>query len=731
MLHRQPSVICRTYNFLVRRKSVCGITSNELDVLHPECSTTPGKQAEMVRLLLTLAICTNFSDKEKVMNYLRPILRGLAFATLLLPVAFRIDANAQEGGHLTLQDLLSVEPIGESALSPDGKTIALTRSGQIDLLPADGGWPVPLTSSRGGKSGLAWSPDGKRIAYASQGSIWVVSATGGAPHRLTNAPAGDGDPRQATDRSPRWSPQGRWILFQSGRRGVNSLLVVSADGSTTSFLTSAKEETEDGRWSPNGDEIVYVTREKEYFSGRLNLLRFDANAGQPVGDPVVLYTAPVDRGGGWALRGAVWSPDGKALATVLQNTGWNHIYLLSTKGGEPKQITDGAFEDENPTFSPDGKSIAFISNRGLLEATNLWIIPANGGEAQQVAKFDTPGITSEPQWAPDSKSIYFNHQSPVETSDLLVQSLTSLIPSKYLTHTTPKNFSAAAQVPERVTWQSKDGKEIVGLLFTPHGAKPGAKLPAVVWVHGGPEGQDGFRADEWAQYLAQSGYVVLEPNYRGSSGYGEAFRNLNVEDSNGGEVDDVAAGAQYLVARGLADPARLAIGGGSHGGTMTAYMVVHYPDLFAAAIELYGVVDRKLFVERTNPSSSIRWMMKMGGTPTEKPEVYRRANVLLQVDKVKTPLLVMHGENDPQVPPADSAFFVKALREHHKTVFYFTYPGELHGFAQPEHRLDAWQKQLAFLQQYINPKFGTTTTSIEEVAFPGSDKQANAHNEDK
>jgi dipeptidyl aminopeptidase/acylaminoacyl peptidase len=250
-------------------------------------------------------------------------------------------------------------------------------------------------------------------------------------------------------------------------------------------------------------------------------------------------------------------------------------------------------------------------------------------------------------------------------------------------------------------------------------------------VHGGPEGQDDFRADVWAQYLAQSGYVVLEPNYRGSSGYGEAFRNLNVEDSNGGEVDDVAAGAQYLVTRGLADPARLAIGGGSHGGTMTAYMVVHYPDLFAAAIELYGVVDRQLFVERTNPASATRWMMKMGGTPSEKPELYRRANVLLQVDKVKTPLLVMHGENDPQVPPADSAFFVKALREHHKTVFYFTYPGELHGFSQPAHRLDAWQKQLAFLQQYINPKYGTTTTSTEEVTFPGSDKQANSHNGDR
>jgi dipeptidyl aminopeptidase/acylaminoacyl peptidase len=101
--------------------------------------------------------------------------------------------------------------------------------------------------------------------------------------------------------------------------------------------------------------------------------------------------------------------------------------------------------------------------------------------------------------------------------------------------------------------------------------------------------------------------------------------------------------------------------------------------------------------------------------------------VLLQVDKVKTPLLVLHGENDPQVPPADSAPYVKALREHQKTVFYFTYPGELHGFGNRHTALDAWQKQLAFLQQYINPRYGTTNTSTEEVVFPISDKEANAH----
>ena len=640
-------------------------------------------------------------------------------------------SQAQGKVHLTLQEIVSPDGIGPSALSPDGKTFALTREGQIVLFPVSGGWPVTLTSTTGGKSGLAWSPDGKQLAYVSQGGIWVVAVAGGTPKRLTNAPAGEGDPRQATDRAPQWSPKGRWILFQSGRRGRNSLLVVSSEGDSTSFLTEAREQAGEGKWSPSGDAIVYVVRSKEHFSGELKLLHFDANAGQRVGEPALLYTSPVDRGGGWSIRGAEWSPDGKELVTVLQNSGWNHLYLLSTKGGEPKQITTGDFEDDEPQFSPDGKTITFISNRGLAESTNVWAVPAAGGEARQIAKFDTPGVVSSVKWSPDSKTIYFDRQSPIETSDLFSVELSSNASLKQITHTTSKNYEASAQIPERITWPSKDGKTISGILYKPEGAKPGAKLPLVVWVHGGPEGQDAFRADGWAQYLAQSGYLVLEPNYRGSSGYGEAFRNLNVEDSNGGEVDDVATGAQYLVTQGLADPARLAIGGGSHGGTMTAYMVVHYPELFQAAIELYGVVDRDLFVQRTNPDSSIRWMMKMGGAPSEKPDVYKRANVLLQVEKVKTPLLVMHGEDDPQVPPANSAEFVKALREHHKTVFYFTYPNELHGFAQPAHRLDAWRKELAFLENYINPRYGTTSTVTGEVAFPVSEKQANSHNEEK
>jgi len=621
----------------------------------------------------------------------------------------------------TLEDVLSVEAIGETALSPDGRTFAMTRNGQIVLMPSDGGWPVTLTSAAGAKSGLNWSPDGRMLAYASQGGIWVVPSAGGTPKRLTNAAAGPGDPRQSSDRAPQWSPKGHWILFETGRRGHDNLMVVSEDGMVNDFLTAANADEESASWSPDGTRISYTQRAPEYFSGKLNVLKFDPSKGQAAADPVTLYTSPTDRGGGWSIRKAQWSPDGRTLAVVLQDSGWDNIYLVPSSGGPssggaPQALTHGEFEDVNPVFSPDGKSLAVVSSRKNLEETGIWIVPLDGSAPRALTKFDTPGLESQPEWSPDGAKLYFHRTTPLQATDLLVADLSGGAP-RHLTHTTPKVFDGALEMPEEVHYRGKDGMDIAAILYKPRDAKPGRNA-AVLWIHGGPEGQDTFRFDGWAQYLAQSGYAVLEPNYRGSAGYGEKFRNLNVEDSGGGEMDDVAAGAEYLVKQGLADPKRLAIGGGSHGGTMVAYAVTKYPDLFAAAMELYGVVDRATFNERTNRNSAVRWMMKMGGSPEEKPEVYRKANALLQIDKIKTPLLVMHGENDPQVPPYESAQFVRALKEHHKVVYYFTYPNELHGFSQRDHRLDAWRRQLAFLEKYIQPRYGVSSTSLDDLLAP-------------
>ncbi len=621
---------------------------------------------------------------------------------------------------LTLQDIVALEPAGEAPLSPDGKVIALVRNGQIALMPARGGWPQPLTTTVGGKSQLAWSPDGARLAFVSQGSIWVVPVAAGAPHRLTNAPPGSGDPRSAGDRAPRWSPNGRWILFQSGRRGGGDLMVVSADGAVTSVLTPPGADCGVARWSPDGGAIAYVDISQEHFSGRIELLSFDDASGRPGASPRVLYTAPVDRGGSWGVQEIAWSPDGRRLATVLQNSGWDHLYLLPVDGRAPTPLTGGDFDDGEPRFSPDGKTVVFTSSRGgILEARDVWVMPLDGGEAHRVARFGAPGVSSAPEWTPDGRGIFFHHQSPTETDDLFLANVDGRDAPLQLTNTTPATLTHTV-TPQRITWKSKDGREIEGMLYVPRGDHPKASLPLVEWVHGGPEGQDPFRKDVWAQYLASAGYVVLEPNYRGSTGYGEAFRNLNVEDPGGGEVDDVAYGAKAVVARGLVDPKRMAIGGISHGATMTIYMIVRYPDLYAAAIEFAGVADRALFNERTNPNSAIRWQMKMGGAAAERPDTYRRANMLLQVDKIHTPLLVMHGEDDPQVPPANAAALAKALQEHHKTVFYFTYPKELHWVSTPADRLDSWGKELAFLEHYINPKIGLTSTSTEEVVFPKS-----------
>jgi dipeptidyl aminopeptidase/acylaminoacyl peptidase len=643
-----------------------------------------------------------------------------AFSVASCAIAQKSTSPPVNSARLTLQDLVSTEGLGETVLSPDGSTFAISRNGQIALMPSNGGWPETLTSTVGGKSGIAWSPDGKRLAFVSQGGIWVVPVAGGAPKRLTNAPAGPGDPRTSNDRGPLWSPNGRWILFESGRRGGSSLLVVSADGNVTSFLSASGEEAGNAHWSPDGHSIAYVERNEEHFSGSIGILDFDDASGQPKGRARVLYTSPQDRGGGWSIRDVQWSPDGSQLATVLQNSGWDHIYTIPAGGGTPKQITDGSFVDESPRFSPDGKNIAFISSRGgVLETTNLWVVASAGGEARQAAKFVAPGVTASPEWTPDGQRLFFHYANPHESNDLFVTSSDGIGSPHQLTDTTLKAFTHAVQ-PERVTWKSKDGREIVGLLYVPPGDHPKNSLPLVEWVHGGPEGQDTFRGDTWAQYLAGAGYVVLEPNYRGSSGYGEVFRNLNVEDPGGGEVEDVAAGARYVVARGLVDPKRMAIGGISHGATMTLYMLVRYPDLYAAAIEFAGVADRALFNERTNPNSAIRWQMKMGGPASQKPDVYAKANIIAQVDRIRTPLLVLHGENDPQVPPGNAALLVKAMQEHHKPAYYFTYPNELHWVSTSPHKIDSWEKELAFLEHYINPKIGTTSTSTDEVAFPKS-----------
>ena len=666
---------------------------------------------------------------------LRSLLRLLtiaAFAAGFLPAQVRPAFTS-----ITPEDLESISAPLNPVLSPDGKQFAIVRNGQIALFLADGGWPVTLTTTPGGKSELAWSNDSRKLAFVSQGSIWVVSVAGGQPKKLTDGAPGPGDPRVATDHSPKWNPHGDWILYQSGRSGQNELWAVSEDGRSKNYLATTEnflgpehlgdQHTDDGdglagglffpdpAWSPDGAHLTYTERSREFFAGKLKLLSFDVTTGRGGSQPSELYTARPDRGGAWAIDKVVWSPDGRTLAFTLQDTGWEKVYILPLFGGQPRQLTQGESEDSTPEFSPDGKLLSIISNRDAPEERHVWLVPINGSAPRRLAQLP-PGVEAAPQWAPDGKHIYFIRSAPDESPDLYVASTSGDPAPHALTHTLPQNFRAlGSAAPDVIHFKGKDGLPLSGILYYPPGFARGKRYPTLLWVHGGPEGQDTFGFSPLSLFFAQDGYLVFHPNYRGGIGYGEQFRNLNVGDSGGGEVQDVGAAVQYLVDQGLADPARVAIGGTSHGATMVHYAVTKLPDLWIAGISYGGAVNRATFNERTNRNSEIRWEIKMGGTPEEQPEAYRQTNIIPDVPKIKAALLIQYGLADPQLPPYESEQLIQALKKTGKPFLAYAYPGEYHEFSKAEDRIDVWRHQQAFLRKYLQGRVGESSTSIEGI----------------
>jgi dipeptidyl aminopeptidase/acylaminoacyl peptidase len=388
---------------------------------------------------------------------------------------------------------------------------------------------------------------------------------------------------------------------------------------------------------------------------------------------------------------------------------------MSADGGRPRQLTFGESEDSTPIFSPDGKSIVIQSNREAPEERHLWIVPLDGSSPKRITNLSS-GVESAPQWSADGKQLYFLRSAPFQSPDLYVVPTGKPDAPQALTHTLPRNFAALDwKMPELVHFKGNDGLLLSGVLYLPPGYTPGKRYPALLWVHGGPEGQDLLGFSPLSSYFAQDGYIVFHPNYRGGIGYGEKFRNLNVGDSGGGEVQDVGAAVHYLIEHGLADPTRIAIGGTSHGATMVHYAVTKLPDLWTAAISFGGAVNRATFLERTNRNSEIRWEIKMGGTSEEKPEAYRQTNIIPDVPKIKAPLLIQYGAADPQLPPYESEQLIEALKKNGKPFLAYSYPGEYHEFSKPEDRIDVWIHQRLFLRRFLLLTQGNSSTGVQEI----------------
>jgi dipeptidyl aminopeptidase/acylaminoacyl peptidase len=422
----------------------------------------------------------------------------------------------------------------------------------------------------------------------------------------------------------------------------------------------------------------------------------------------------------WSITGdaganAQPSPDGKWVAFVSDRDGWDHIYVMPAAGGEPVQITKGKFEAWRPQWSPDGTRIAFDANsEGNYGNRQLYVATIGGAPA--TAKIDAVtsgrGTNIAPQWSPDGTRLAYQHTDPHNSADLwFVDAKPAATPVR-LSDSMPSAIDRSALVePEMVSYKGPDGQTVPAWLFVPKNLDRTKKHPAIVWIHGDGVNQnyDGWHVQRnyavyysFHQYLLQQGYVVIAPDYRGSIGYGKAWREAVHMDVGGNDAKDAWMAANYLKTLPYVDGDRLGVWGLSYGGFFTLIAVTDQPTLYRAAVDVAGVVDYAMYYEDPYHGG---WTASRIGTPEEHPQVYAQASPLSHVDRLVHPLLVLHGTSDVNVPYLHSVRLIDELLKKGKgdLVSFMTYPGEFHYFTREHVLRDAWHRVDDFFAKNLKP----------------------------
>ncbi|MGH9588313.1 MAG: S9 family peptidase, partial [Acidobacteriaceae bacterium] len=400
-----------------------------------------------------------------------------------------------------------------------------------------------------------------------------------------------------------------------------------------------------------------------------------------------------------------WTADGN-LIFPWESDGWLHLYALPAQGGSARLLTPGNFEAESAALSPNGKQVVFSSNQGDIERRHIWRVSAtsNGPAALTSGK----GIEVYPVMGSD------NHTVAVLRSDARVPMRPAVVTGSgglrdLAPQMIPSDFPAAQMiVPQPVTYSATDGMHIHGDLFLPPGSTNCEKHPAVVFVHGGSQRQMvlgwhymGYYSNDYAlnEYLASRGYVVLSINYRGGIGYGLDFREAPQIGSTGGsEFRDVEGAGLYLRTRCDVEPQHIGIWGGSWGGYLTAMALSRASGLFSAGVDLSGVHDWNIDnpvnykLSDTAPDLNARWRMAWQSSP------------LSAVDRWRSPVLLIQGDNDDEVSFLQTVRLAAALRKRHVDVETLVFPDELHDFLLHRNWVAALSAASDFLNRKLRPE---------------------------
>ncbi len=606
-------------------------------------------------------------------------------------------------GRIPLKELASLPSFYFPTPAWDKMHVAFywDKTGQMELYLldlADGkphsGKPHQLSHGevpRSLRAGFIWSRDGKTIVYAKdqggneQHDLYAIDTQTGAVSQLTNTPKAQEIPAE-------FSPDDQWLVMFSNRDGQMNLYKLRPDGTEVTPLTHfANPVTGGGGWSPDGEWLTFATNETSELKNKdVYIVRKD---GTDLRRVLQVKVGSID-------TPVKWFPDGKRIAITSDASGVSRPGILNVETGQVRWLGEPGIEESTSGLSENGRWLVALRNQDAVVQPILYDV-----ETGKARSLDLPaGLAVGSEFVLGDSALLVSHMSPTNRNELLLYDIengkrTVIIPAEYGS-IEPDIFVE----PKYINYPSVDGLSISAILYTPRDIAPGDELPAVVDVHGGPTGQFFRSFDPFPQFLVDQGFVVLEPNIRGSTGYGVEFRDMNRYDWGGMDLEDVAAGAEYLKGLPFVDSERLAVFGGSYGGYMTLMQVVKKPELWKAAVSWVGISDLVKLYEKSMEHFKyyLRWHM---GDPQENKELWQERSALTYAGNTRAKLLLVHGVNDPRCPIEQSRLFRDKLVElgyvEGEDFEYVELSGEGHGSSDIAQKIRTYTLLVDFLKRRL------------------------------
>ncbi len=640
---------------------------------------------------------------------------------------------------LTVEAIVAVEAPRDFRVSPRDRVVAYTAeaAGARQLftlsLRSTGAPPLQVTASAKPVSDPRWSPDGRRIAFVRDDEIWIVEADGS---RLTKVVA-----RPAGGRAPRWSPEGHRLAYLSRRRGWSQVWLIDAPvprrgrpqreprPPAATSLTPSGVDVHDLAWAPDGTRIAIMAqlRDDDLESSQIGIVEIEGAGG----------ALEVIAGESSHDICAQWLPDG-SLVYVSDADGWFQVVRRSADGRDHVVLTDGEREHGDPSGdagcvplpSPDGQHLVHIEvHDGLIDLVVRGlgdVTPPKRGRGRppkvpRKVPASTTSTTISPWdgvwravgWLPDGAWVAAIGESEIRPQDLWLLPVPGVAPDgsrpRQVTDSRPAVLAAAlvpSRVPagERIAITARDGLRVEGTLWRPlaaTGKRGGRRVPTIIYPHGGPTRQS-FRAFQpFKLLLASEGFAFLDVDFRGSTGYGRAFRHANHGEWGHADVHDLIDAAEWARDQPWSDGG-LAIFGGSYGGYMVLCALVEAPALWSAGVDLFGDSEIALSFHKGDRSGRLD-LQRMMGRPDDpgRDAAYRRGSPVYRAERIEAPLLILHGRKDKRVVPYMTERMVEALEIEDKAHEVHWYDDEGHGWERRENRRDAYERILRFLRTHV------------------------------